>query len=142
MNNPIPPHEQGLTARSHHPNLVRHLVLFRYRATTTEEDRALIRTRFHDLEQPLRDGRPYILGIESGDQNSTEGLGQGFHYGFIVSFASEEDRDYYVGEPLITDPNLYDPMHHAFKTFIGPYLDPQPGSVLVFNIVSPGQTVT
>lgn len=128
--------EQDLTARGYRPGLIRHIVLFRYRSEASETDMDRIRHRFHQLQASLRDGQPYILEIESGNQNSPEGLGQGFDHGFIVTFASEGDRNYYVGEPLITDPNLYDPLHHAFKAFVGPYLDPQPGSALVFDFTS------
>lgn len=128
--------EHELTDRGYRPGLIRHIVLFRYRPDASEADLDSIRQRFHQLRASPRNGEPYILAIESGEQNSPEGLGQGYHHGFIVSFASEGDRNYYVGEPLISDPDLYDPLHHAFKNFISPYLDPGQGSALVFDFTS------
>lgn len=136
---PPPPSEQELTSRNHRLGLIRHIVLFRYRPGLDQIELDRIKHRFHELQTSPRDGESYILGIESGDQISTEGLGQGFHHAFIVTFASEGDRNYYVGAPFITDPNFYDPMHHAFKTFLGPYLDTETGSALVFDfLVSSG----
>lgn len=127
--------DQELTNRDHRLGLIRHIVLFRYRPDLDEGELKRVKDRFHELQTSPRDGEPYILGIEAGEQISTEGKGQGFHHAFIVTFASEGDRNYYVGAPFITDPNFYDPMHHAFKTFVGPYLDSTTGSALVFDFL-------
>ena len=126
--------EISLTSPDHKPGPVRHIVLFRYRDDVNAKDLEKIEQEFHELQTSKRDGRPYILSIESGPQNSPEGLGQGFHQAYIVSFASQGDRNYYVGEPLITNPALYDPMHHAFKSFITNYISGQESSVLVFDL--------
>lgn len=125
--------EISLTSPDYKPGAVRHIVLFRYHEDVDSKDLQKIEQKFHELQTSKRDGRPYILSIESGAQNSLEGLGQGFDHAYIVSFASQGDRNYYVGEPLITDPALYDPMHHAFKSFITNYISDQEGSVLVFD---------
>ena len=125
--------EISLTSPDYVPGTTRHIVLFRYRADVNGKDLQEIQQKFHELQTSKRNGRPYILSIESGAQNSPEGLGQGFHQAYIVSFASQGDRNYYVGEPLITDPALYDPMHHAFKSFIMNYISDQESSVLVFD---------
>ena len=125
--------EISLTSPNYEPGNIRHIVLFRYRDDIDGKDLQKIEQKFHELQTSRRDGRPYILSIESGAQNSPEGLGQGFHQAYIVSFASQGDRNYYVGEPLITNPALYDPMHHAFKAFIANYISDQESSVLVFD---------
>ena len=91
--------EQELTNRDHHLGLIRHIVLFRYRPDLDEGELSQLKDRFRELQISTRDGKPYILGIESGEQISTEGLGQGFHHVFIVTFSSEGDRSYYVGAP-------------------------------------------
>ncbi|KAL2160353.1 hypothetical protein VTH06DRAFT_1526 [Thermothelomyces fergusii] len=44
--------------------------------------------------------KPYILSIKIGKDNSPEGLQNGMTHGFVIEFASAEDRDYYVN----TDP--------------------------------------
>ncbi|MCT9627186.1 Dabb family protein [Pseudarthrobacter equi] len=131
--------EVSLTSSAYEPGTIRHIVLFRYRDDLDGNDLQRIEQKFHELQTSRRDGHPYILGIESGAQNSPEGLGQGFHHAYIVSFASQGDRNYYVGEPLITNPALYDPVHHAFKSFIAPYISDQERSVLVFDFHVPAQ---
>lgn len=125
--------EISLTSPDYKPGTIRHIVLFRYREDIDGTDLQKIEQKFHELQTSKRDGRAYILSIESGAQNSPEGLGQGFHQAYIVSFTSQGDRNYYVGEPLITNPALYDPMHHAFKSFIMNYISDQESSVLVFG---------
>ena len=52
--------------------------------------------------------------------------------GFVVTFASAGDRNYYVGEPVISDSRFIDPVHADFKAFVGPLL--APGGVLVFDV--------
>jgi hypothetical protein len=123
----------SLTSPDYEPGTIRHVVLFRYLEDVNAKDLQAVEQKFHELQTSKRDGRPYILSIESGAQNSPEGLGQGFHQAYIVSFASQGDRNYYFGEPLITNPALYNPMHHAFKSFITNYISDQESSVLVFD---------
>lgn len=41
-------------------------------------------------------GLAYILSLKGGRDNSPEGLQGGITHGFVVEFASVEDRDYYV----------------------------------------------
>ncbi|WP_347110932.1 Dabb family protein [Paenarthrobacter sp. S56] len=123
--------DAAITASGYRPGLIKHIVLFKYRDATTPAEREEIEERFHALQTSTRDGKEYILGIESGPQNSPEGLHRGLEHGFIVTFGSEGDRNYYLGEPLITNPGCYDPAPHGFKQFVGPYLS-QDG-VLVFD---------
>ncbi|MFF2315188.1 Dabb family protein [Arthrobacter sp. NPDC058097] len=111
--------------------MLKHIVLFQYRETTTAAQRQEIEDKFHDLRTSTRGGEEYILSIESGPQNSPEGLHHDFEQGFIVTFRSEGDRNYYLGEPLIQDPRCYDRLHHEFKEFVSPHL--KPNGVLVFD---------
>ncbi|ORY80902.1 hypothetical protein BCR37DRAFT_380765 [Protomyces lactucae-debilis] len=46
-------------------------------------------------------GKTYIKSIEAGADVSIEGKAKGFTHGFVVRFASLDDRDYYIKE----DPN-------------------------------------
>ncbi|KAJ5246645.1 stress responsive A/B barrel domain protein [Penicillium chermesinum] len=57
--------------------------------------------------------QPYILKISGGSDNSPEGLQDGISHAFVVEFANEADRDYYVKE---------DPAHQMFKQQVGPLL--------------------
>ena len=53
----------------------------------------------------------------------------------MLRFASEGDRNYYCGGPIVTDAALYDPAHDAFKHFVGPLLADATG-VLVFDFAA------
>lgn len=125
--------EAVLTAPGYRPGLLRHIVLFQYGEKTTPALRQEIADRFCALAESLRNGKRYIVSIESGSQISPEGLHRGLEHGFIVTFESEGDRNYYLGRPFINDPALYDPAHDQFKQFVGPYLAPGPDGVLVFD---------
>lgn len=128
------PDEAARTDPGYRPGTVKHIVLFRYKAETTEAERQEIALRFRRLaEEGRRNGRRYIVSIEAGVQNSPEGLAHGLEHGFIVTFNSEGDRNYYVGHPFIQDSSRYDPAHHRFKDYVGPYLHDGPLAVVVFD---------
>jgi hypothetical protein len=127
--------EKLITAPDYRPGVIRHIVLFRYRDDISEEELAEVRRRFLDLAGSLRDGRPYITSIEWGPQSSPEGLHGNFRDAFIVTFESEGDRNYYVGEPVTSSPELRDEAHHSFKAFVGPYLAAGGTPVLVFDFM-------
>lgn len=123
----------AFTAHDYRPGTVQHIVLFHYKASVTPAQIKEVRERFLALkDEARRDGKPYILRLEAGAQNSGEGVDHGFQEGFIVTFASEGDRNYYVGTPVVTDPRFYDPAHQRFKDFVGPLLGEKDG-VLVFD---------
>ena len=128
-----------ITGRDYKSGTIRHIVLFRYKDDITESERAEIRRRFTALAtDSLRDGKPYIVSIESGFQNSGEGADGGFEEAFLVTFRSEGDRNYYVGTPIVSDPAFFDPEHQKFKEFVGPYLAEKDG-VLVFDFAVAGE---
>ncbi|WP_317230787.1 Dabb family protein [Clavibacter sp. MX14-G9D] len=128
-----------LTARDHMPGLVHHIVLFRLRDDAAPEDREEVERRFRALaDSPHPDGSgPYIRSLHAGRQSSPEGVGRGFELGFVLTFASEGDRNLYLGEPLIRDPARIDAAHAAFKHFVGPLLAPDPHGVLVLDFTEP-----
>ncbi len=145
---PVPPAEtlrqelarvgvERFTSSSYHPGLVRHLVMFRYTLGTSDAQKAEIRDRFLDLQHLcMHDGRRYVLHIETGTQRSGEGADEGLEQAFIVTFASEGDRNYYVGQPIVTDDRFYDPAHQTFKDFVAPFLNSTNGAV-VFDYYLP-----
>ncbi|MBZ5795245.1 Dabb family protein [Burkholderia contaminans] len=123
---------RAFTASDYRVGTVRHLVLLRFAervpvALQREAVAAFLTLR----DTCVRDGRPYIRSIEHGLQSSGEGADRGFEHAFLMSFDSEGDRNYYIGEPIVDDPLYYDLQHHAFKADIGPLLDPQ--RVLAFD---------
>ncbi|WP_322015562.1 Dabb family protein [Paraburkholderia sp. J12] len=120
------------TASEYRRGIVRHIVLLCFANTVSEVQQNALVQAFLDLREDCRrDGKPYIRSIEHGLQSSGEGAHGAFEHAFLLSFDSEGDRNYYVGEPVVTDPAYYDSRHHAFKALIGPLLAPQ--GVLVFD---------
>lgn len=122
------------TSACYEPGIIRHIVLFKLKAEVGIETRQLVIDRFVGLKNSaLRDGKPYIVSIEAGIQNSFEGLEAGFELGFIVTFNSEGDRNFYVGTPAVIDSRYFDPAHEDFKNFVKPYLAEGSKGVLVFD---------
>ena len=121
----------AFTASSYRPGAVTHIVLFRYAESISTAERAEVSRRFHELVTTERDGARYIRSIESGAQLSGEVEPGGFDEAFVVRFASLGDRNFYVGEPIVTDPDFFDEPHARFKDFVAPLLAPD--GVLVFD---------
>ena len=42
---------------------------------------------------------PGVLAVVEGQSTSPEGLEDGYHYGFVVTFASPQARDAYLSDP-------------------------------------------
>jgi len=113
---------------------IQHIVLFRYADNVTDQQKEEVKKKFLALQQLcVRDGKQYIRSIETGTQNSGEGFDQQFEQAFIVTFKSEGDRNYYVGQPVITDAKYYDSHHQAFKDSISPDKPVHPSGVFVFD---------
>lgn len=128
---------KAFTDPNYKPGIVRHIVLFRYDASITSEQKTAVRRKFLSLKKRcIRNGKPYIQSIEAGSQISGEGVGGGFEDGFLVTFKSQGDANYYIGTPIIKDPKFFDPAHEAFKKFVGPLLrqPANPSGVLVFDM--------
>lgn len=122
---------RGFVDQNYKVGVVRHIVLFRYMETVSKQERQEITMRFLALRGSLRNGAPYIVSIEEGAQNSGEMADGGFEQAFAVTFSSQGDRNYYVGQPVVSNPDFYDPAHQEFKEFVGEFL--APGGVLVFD---------
>lgn len=90
-------------------SLLRHVVIFKFKEGTSEEDIKKVEEAFHALPSKI----PQIAGYEWGTNNSPEGLDKGFTHVFFLSFKSEEDRAIYLPHPD----------HKAFGAVLGPHLD-------------------
>lgn len=90
-------------------NVLRHVVLFKFKDESSAEDVQGVVDAFMALPSKI-DG---IQAIEYGTNNSPEGLAQGFTHCFLLSFASEKDRDDYLPHPD----------HKAFGEVLRPHLD-------------------
>ncbi len=99
-------------------------MLFRYGSSISPEQKQEVVRRFLALKTlAKRNGRNYIISIDTGSEINGEGADQGLEQGFVVTFKSQGDRNFYVGTPVVTDLNYFDPVHQAFKDFVGPLLD-------------------
>lgn len=74
---------------------LRHIVLFGFKAETTEAEIDEIVSRF----AALRDLIPDITGFEWGVNCSPEGKNQGRTHGFTLTFPSDAARDAYLPHP-------------------------------------------
>ena len=75
--------------------LLRHVVLVKFKEGTSQEDIAKVEEAFGKLENQI----PEIKDYEWGTNNSPEGADKGFTHCFFVTFASEEDRAIYLPHP-------------------------------------------
>lgn len=87
---------------------VTHTVLFQFKSDLPITEVKAACARFLALKNacihPVHNEN-YILSLKGGKDHSPEGLQNGITHGFVVEFASVEDRDYYVTK---------DPTHTAF----------------------------
>ncbi len=90
-------------------NQLRHVVLFKFKDTTTPEDIKKVEDAFAALPTKI----PQIKSYEWGLNNSPEGLNKGFTHCFFLTFDSEADRAIYLPHPD----------HKAFGELLGPFLD-------------------
>ncbi|KAL2760181.1 hypothetical protein ACRALDRAFT_1091148 [Sodiomyces alcalophilus JCM 7366] len=96
-----------------HTMSVTHTVLFQFKNEANPDDVKAACARFLSLKENClhpTGHTPYIASLKGGKDNSPEGLQNGITHGFVVEFASAEDRDYYVKD---------DPAHQAFVKSIG-----------------------
>lgn len=89
--------------------LLRHMVLFRYVQTAASDDITRITAAFGLLSTQIST----ILDFEWGENNSPEGINQGYTHCYMLSFSSEKDRDDY----------LVHPAHEIFKQTIDGFIE-------------------
>ena len=89
--------------------LLRHVVLFKFKDTSSASDVKKVEDAFAGLAKKI----PLIKQFEWGTNNSPENLNQGLTHCFLATFASEKDRDAY----------LVHPEHKAFVEILMPHLD-------------------
>jgi hypothetical protein len=75
--------------------VIRHVVVFKYKATATEAQIAEVTRGF----RALKDKIPGIVSFEQGRNHSPEKLDQGFNYVYMVTFSSVAARDGYLPHP-------------------------------------------
>lgn len=91
------------------PKMLRHVVLFQFKDSSSEEDIDRVVDAFRALPEKI----PQIADFEYGVDNSPEGLSGGLTHCFLVTFRSEADRDAYLPHPD----------HQAFVEVLKPHLE-------------------
>ena len=87
--------------------LLRHVVLFQFKAGTAPEQLKAIEDAFRALPTQIE----AIHDFEWGTDVSVEGIAQGFTHCFLLTFKSAADRDLYLPHPA----------HRAFGELLRPY---------------------
>jgi len=101
--------ETAMSETTEPEQVLRHVVLFKFKDSASEAAVDSVVTAFRDLQDKIE----VIQDFEWGTNNSPEGLNDGFTHSFLLTFASEEDRDAYLPHPD----------HKAFGTLLSPHLD-------------------
>ena len=96
-------------ADSKKDKLLRHVVMFDFKESSSEKDVQAVVDAFRALPGKI----PQIAGFEYGTNNSPEGLNDGLTHCFLVSFKSEEDRKVYLPHDA----------HTAFVKVLKPHLE-------------------
>ena len=89
--------------------LLRHVVLFKFKESSTAADIKKVEDAFRALPSKIKE----IKAFEWGTNNSPENLNQEFTHCFFVSFDSEKGREIYLPHPA----------HQAFVEVLKPHLD-------------------
>ena len=106
------------TSTQHQPEIIetpmpdsvlRHVVLFGFKSTSSPEDVDKVVDAFKALPSKISE----IKGFEWGTNSSPEGLNQGLTHAFTLTFYSDADRDAYLPHPA----------HKEFGGIVTPHLD-------------------
>jgi lysophospholipase L1-like esterase len=92
-----------------HEQALRHVVLFKFKDTSTPTDVERIVAAFRALPAKI----PQIEAFEWGTDVSPEGKSQGLTHCFLLTFATAADRDAYLPHPA----------HQKFVALVGPHVD-------------------
>jgi len=87
---------------------LRHVVLFKFKETSSEEDIQQVEAAFNALPSKIA----LIKDYEWGTNNSPENLNKGLTHCYFLTFDSEADRDTYLTHPD----------HQAFGDIAGPHI--------------------
>lgn len=77
--------------------MVQHIVLLKLKPEVTQAQKTALLKGLKDLQQS--GAIPGIEAVSGGDDNSPEGKGHGFDWGFVMTFADAAARDAYLPHP-------------------------------------------
>lgn len=96
---------------------ITHIVLFKYRPDISWTAFQTHFTAFQALRTRClhpSTGKPYILSLRMGQNNSWEPFSKGLTHGFVLEFATQEHLDYYL---------LHDSVHAQFSRDAAPLVE-------------------
>ena len=84
------------TDHNYKPGIIKHIVIFRYKSSVTEEQRDEVARKFLRLQDSKRpgDSSPYIISIITGSQSSGEKASMGFEQAFVVPSNGDQGQQY------------------------------------------------
>ncbi len=97
------------TAADNDSKVLRHVVMFQFKASSSKEDVQKVIEEFRSLPAKI----PAIADFEYGTDNSPEGKADGFTHCFLLTFKSEKDREVYLPHEA----------HKAFGAVLRPHLE-------------------
>jgi hypothetical protein len=98
-----------LGAESAAKGQLRHVVAFKFKEGTTQEQIKQVEDAFRDLKKKIKEIQDYEWGTNVSKENRNKGC----THGFILTFHSDKDRDAYIEHPA----------HKDFGKIVGPVLD-------------------
>ncbi len=101
--------QSSTTADDKPEKLLRHVVQFKFKETSSKEDVSKVVQAFRGLKGKISE----VAAFEYGTDNSPEGLANGFTHCFFLTFKSEAARDTY----------LHHAAHMAFVDIVKPHVD-------------------
>ena len=96
-------------ANSESEKLLRHVVLFQFKESSAPADVTRVVDAFRALPSKISE----VAGFEFGENNSPEGMANGFTHCFLITFKSEKDRKTYLEHAA----------HAQFVEILKPHLD-------------------
>lgn len=99
----------SVSAEAPPEKVLRHVVSFKFKATSTPADIERIEKAFAALPGKI----DAIRSFEWGTDNSPEGKAKGFTHCFLITFADEKGRDAYLPHPA----------HQDFIKVVGPHVE-------------------
>lgn len=76
-------------------SLLRHVVLFQFKDSSSSLEIRKVVDAFQDLQKSISE----IADFEHGTNNSPEGLNEGLTHCFLITFRTERERDIYLKHP-------------------------------------------
>ena len=99
----------GLKMSHQTEKLLRHLVIFKFKDTSSPEDVQKVADTFYALKGQV----PEIAAMEWGINNSPENFNEGFTHCFVLSYRSEKNLANYQENPA----------HKAFQAVLKPHME-------------------